>query len=99
MTAELCPTCGLWWRGMEHSCRLPIYSTSTAGLSLADTDPRDAEIARLRAALYRVRGRVVEMDDACAGSYATGHSRNCLMLPALAIIDEEIALATAKETP
>jgi hypothetical protein len=41
MTAELCPTCGLWWRGMEHSCRLPI----------ADTDPRDAEIARLRAAL------------------------------------------------
>jgi hypothetical protein len=51
MTAELCPTCGLWWRGMEHSCRLPIYSTSTAGLSLADTDPRDAEIARLRAAL------------------------------------------------
>jgi hypothetical protein len=51
MTAEPCPTCGLWWRGMEHSCRLPIYSTSTAWLSLADTDPRDAEIARLRAAL------------------------------------------------
>jgi len=51
MTAELCPTCGIWWRGVEHSCRLPTYSTSTAGLPLADTDPRDAEIATLRAAL------------------------------------------------
>ena len=49
MTAELCPTCGIWWRGVEHSCAWPIYSTSTAGLPLADTDPRDAEIARLRA--------------------------------------------------
>ena len=36
MTAELCPTCGIWWRGMEHVCRYPIYSTSTAGLSMVE---------------------------------------------------------------
>jgi hypothetical protein len=51
VNAELCPTCGIWWRGVEHSCRLPTYSTSTVGLPVADTDPRDVEIATLRAAL------------------------------------------------
>lgn len=47
MTAELCPTCGIWWRGVEHSCRLPVSSTTT------DFDPAwgaisKAEVQRLR---------------------------------------------------
>ncbi len=84
MTAELCPTCGIWWRGVEHSCRLPIYSTSTAGLALADADPRDAELARLRAIeeaaralldhpVYRIYAPLGHLDDALRAALGTVH--------------------------
>jgi hypothetical protein len=51
MTAELCPTCGIWWRGVEHSCRLPYFSTTTGGFDPALSCGHGPEIAALRYAL------------------------------------------------
>ena len=48
MTAELCPTCGIWGWGVEHWCRSPYSATTTGGFDPALSCGHAAEIARLR---------------------------------------------------
>ena len=69
MTAELCPTCGIWWRGVEHSCRLPISSTTT------NFDPEWGAISKAELARLRKIEEAAREHGACTCEHYPGYPR------------------------